>query len=86
MLPSVEPGYLLNALPENAPEEPEDWQEVLKDFNQSIMPGVSTGTKVLRLLPIYLLRYFSVLPSGYAQFVSTLISRAHSISLVATLI
>ncbi|KAJ8726397.1 hypothetical protein PYW07_001095 [Mythimna separata] len=41
VLPSVEPGYLLNALPEDAPEQPEDWQEILKDFNQSIMPGIT---------------------------------------------
>lgn len=41
MLPSVEPGYLVNALPEDAPEHPEEWKDVLKDFNQNIMPGVS---------------------------------------------
>lgn len=42
VLPSVEPGYLLNALPEDAPEHPEEWKDVLKDFNQNILPGVST--------------------------------------------
>ncbi|CAB3230996.1 unnamed protein product [Arctia plantaginis] len=41
VLPSVEPGYLLNELPENAPEQPEDWKDVLKDFNQAILPGIT---------------------------------------------
>lgn len=41
VLPSVEPGYLLKTLPEDAPEEPEEWKEVLKDFDQSILPGIT---------------------------------------------
>ncbi|XP_073941828.1 aromatic-L-amino-acid decarboxylase-like [Choristoneura fumiferana] len=41
VLPSVEPGYLLKLLPENAPEEPESWKDVLNDFSQSIMPGIT---------------------------------------------
>ncbi|XP_028159206.1 3,4-dihydroxyphenylacetaldehyde synthase-like, partial [Ostrinia furnacalis] len=39
VLPSIEPGYLIDILPENAPEEPGDWRDVIKDFNQIIMPG-----------------------------------------------
>lgn len=50
MLPSVEPGYLLQALPEEAPERPEDWTEVLKDFDQTIMPGVSVSIKNWKFL------------------------------------
>ncbi|CAH1644884.1 unnamed protein product [Spodoptera littoralis] len=41
VLPSVEPGYLINALPQDAPEHPEAWQDILKDFNQTIMPGIT---------------------------------------------
>ncbi|KAI5641440.1 pyridoxal-dependent decarboxylase conserved domain-containing protein [Phthorimaea operculella] len=41
VLPSVEPGYLLKLLPEEAPEEPEEWKDVLNDFTQSILPGVT---------------------------------------------
>ncbi|CAH0725878.1 unnamed protein product, partial [Brenthis ino] len=41
VLPSVEPGYLMKMLPENAPEEPEDWKTLLKDFREAIMPGVT---------------------------------------------
>lgn len=41
VLPSVEPGYLLKMLPENAPEQPEEWKDLIQDFNHAIMPGVS---------------------------------------------
>lgn len=41
VLPNVEPGYLSKLLPEEAPHKPEKWQEVLKDVEQYIMPGVS---------------------------------------------
>ncbi|KAI8433738.1 hypothetical protein MSG28_015722 [Choristoneura fumiferana] len=47
VLPSVEPGYLLKLLPENAPEEPESWKDVLNDFSQSIMPGGSASEATL---------------------------------------
>lgn len=53
VLPSVEPGYLLNALPEEAPEHPEEWKKVIKDFNQNIMPGVSIIYKKKFLISIY---------------------------------
>ncbi|XP_041976506.1 3,4-dihydroxyphenylacetaldehyde synthase-like [Aricia agestis] len=41
VLPSVEPGYLLSALPDEPPEEPQDWKDVIKDYNDIIMPGVT---------------------------------------------
>ncbi|XP_023936676.2 aromatic-L-amino-acid decarboxylase-like [Bicyclus anynana] len=41
VVPSVEPGYLIKTAPEDAPEEPEKWENVLKDFNQTVMPGVT---------------------------------------------
>lgn len=41
VLPSVEPGYLSKLLPEEAPYKAEKWQEILKDVEQYIMPGVS---------------------------------------------
>ncbi|EFN80849.1 aromatic-L-amino-acid decarboxylase [Harpegnathos saltator] len=41
VLPSVEPGYLSKLLPEEAPYRAEKWQEVLKDVEQYIMPGVT---------------------------------------------
>ncbi|XP_045484824.1 tyrosine decarboxylase [Pieris rapae] len=39
--PSVEPGYLCAALPSEAPQHPEDWDDVMKDVENKIMPGVT---------------------------------------------
>lgn len=39
--PSVEPGYLRGLLPTEAPEEPEDWDSIMADVENKIMPGVS---------------------------------------------
>lgn len=41
VLPSVEPGYLQQLLPDEAPQKPEPWQEILKDVDRIIMPGVT---------------------------------------------
>ncbi|XP_071440076.1 aromatic-L-amino-acid decarboxylase-like [Hetaerina americana] len=41
VLPSVEPGYIRALLPDETPEEPEQWQDVLKDVERVIMPGVT---------------------------------------------
>lgn len=40
VLPNVEPRYLFNLLPEKAPQKPESWQEVFKDIERYIIPGV----------------------------------------------
>ncbi|XP_012286885.1 aromatic-L-amino-acid decarboxylase isoform X2 [Orussus abietinus] len=41
VLPSVEPGYLSKLIPEDAPRKPESWQEVFKDLERVIMPGIT---------------------------------------------
>ncbi|KAK9713005.1 Pyridoxal-dependent decarboxylase conserved domain [Popillia japonica] len=41
VLPSVEPGYLQHLLPDEAPQKGEPWQEILKDVDRIIMPGVT---------------------------------------------
>lgn len=41
VLPSVEPGYLHTLLPSEAPELPEKWEDVMKDINAKIMPGMT---------------------------------------------
>ncbi|KAK1127802.1 hypothetical protein K0M31_003294 [Melipona bicolor] len=41
VLPDVEPRYLFNLLPEKAPQKPESWQEVLKDVERCILPGMT---------------------------------------------
>jgi len=39
--PDVEPGYLSELLPREAPLEGERWQAIFEDFEAQIMPGVS---------------------------------------------
>ena len=41
VLPSVKPGYLFELLPNEAPVKSESWQDVMKDVDRCIMPGVS---------------------------------------------
>lgn len=40
-LSNVEPGYLSKLIPDQAPEEPEKWEDVFGDIERVIMPGVS---------------------------------------------
>ncbi|KAK7098977.1 aromatic-L-amino-acid decarboxylase-like isoform X2 [Littorina saxatilis] len=37
---NVSPGYLLPLLPDSAPEDPERWEDIFKDIEKVIMPGV----------------------------------------------
>lgn len=41
VLSSVKPGYLRPLLPTEAPNEPENWKDVMTDVEKLIMPGVS---------------------------------------------
>ncbi|XP_026487619.2 aromatic-L-amino-acid decarboxylase-like [Vanessa tameamea] len=67
VLPSVEPGYLMKLLPENAPEEPEDWKTVLKDFYEKVLPGVTHWNSP---------HFHAYFPSGcsYASIIGNLLS------------
>ena len=40
-LSNVDPGYLCKLIPEQAPEDPEKWEDVFGDIERVIMPGVS---------------------------------------------
>ena len=40
-LADVKPKYLLSALPDHAPVTPESFEDVMKDFKNLIMPGVT---------------------------------------------
>ncbi len=48
VLPSVEPGYLHKLIPEEAPQDPEKWQDVFKDIERVVMPGVSACAPLTR--------------------------------------
>uniref|UniRef100_A0A6Q2YRI2 Aromatic-L-amino-acid decarboxylase n=1 Tax=Esox lucius TaxID=8010 RepID=A0A6Q2YRI2_ESOLU len=39
--PNVEPGYLRSLIPQEAPEEPDTYEDVVKDIERVIMPGVT---------------------------------------------
>jgi len=41
VLPSVQPGYLQNLIPKEAPAQSENWKDVLLDVERIIMPGVT---------------------------------------------
>ena len=40
-LPDVEPGYLRELIPDTAPDSGEKWEELFRDIERVIMPGVS---------------------------------------------
>lgn len=48
--PDVEPGYLRSLIPETAPDEPETYEDVVKDIERVIMPGVSPVLFLPKLL------------------------------------
>ncbi|XP_056630309.1 aromatic-L-amino-acid decarboxylase-like isoform X1 [Diorhabda sublineata] len=41
VLPSVEPGYLKNEIPEIAPVSGEPWQKILPDVDRVVLPGLT---------------------------------------------
>ena len=41
VLPTVQPGYLRDLIPEDAPEVGQSWESIFNDIERVIMPGVS---------------------------------------------
>ena len=41
VLPSISPGYLQNLLPRKAPEQGETWQDIERDIERTILPGIT---------------------------------------------
>lgn len=39
--PDLEPGYLRSLIPSEAPLEPDNYDDIIKDVDRVIMPGVS---------------------------------------------
>lgn len=48
--PDVEPGYLRSLIPGEAPVEPDDYNDIIKDVERVIMPGVSSLLMLLHTL------------------------------------
>ncbi|KAJ0001613.1 hypothetical protein NQD34_001409 [Periophthalmus magnuspinnatus] len=40
VIPDVKPGYMKELLPDSAPSEPEEWDNIFNDIEKVIMPGV----------------------------------------------
>jgi len=47
-LSSVKPGYLRELIPDEAPRDPESWNDVFRDIERVIMPGVSARSTAQR--------------------------------------
>lgn len=41
-LPDVQPGFMKGMIPDKAPDTPDSWEDVLKDVERVVMPGVSS--------------------------------------------
>lgn len=41
VLPQIKPGYLRELIPDQAPEESETWNDLMKDIERVIMPGIT---------------------------------------------
>ncbi|KAJ5774885.1 3-beta hydroxysteroid dehydrogenase/isomerase [Penicillium paradoxum] len=41
VLPAIEPGYLRPLIPENPPDEPEEWSKIQEDVDTKIKPGLT---------------------------------------------
>lgn len=58
--PDIGPGYLRPLLPSGPPNDPESWDEIMKDVESKIMPGVSIceiGKELVKYQMIYLVNY-----------------------------
>lgn len=40
VFPAVQPGYMRNLVPDEAPQEGQPFQEIFKDFERVVLPGV----------------------------------------------
>lgn len=66
--PDLEPGYLRPLIPSEAPVEPDSYEDIIKDVERVIMPGVSSRlffdqnskTRPPMLLILYSLQLFAV--------------------------
>ena len=41
VFPNVSPGYMRTLVPETAPQDAESWEDIFRDVERVIMPGVS---------------------------------------------
>ena len=46
VFPDVVPGYIRELLPSEAPAKGEQWEDIFRDVERVIMPGVSKTSKI----------------------------------------
>lgn len=44
VFPEVKPGYMRDLIPSSPPLEGEKWEDIFKDVDRVVMPGVSSGS------------------------------------------
>ena len=54
VFPDVQPGYMRGLVPDSAPEVGERWEDIFKDVERVIMPGVSSEFNLFHLCCIFL--------------------------------
>ncbi|XP_029633174.1 aromatic-L-amino-acid decarboxylase [Octopus sinensis] len=69
VLPDVKPGFMRPLLPDHAPEDPEKWEDLFKDIEKVIMPGVTHWQHP---------KFFAYFPTGcsYSSIVADILSDA----------
>ncbi len=41
VIPKVKPGYMKSLVPDEAPEKPDKWEDLVSDIEKVIMPGIT---------------------------------------------
>lgn len=41
VVPAVQPGFLAESIADAAPEEPQEWDDIFRDFQNVILPGAT---------------------------------------------
>eukprot|EP00106_Octopus_bimaculoides_P008024 XP_014775466.1 PREDICTED: aromatic-L-amino-acid decarboxylase-like [Octopus bimaculoides] len=69
VLPDVKPGFMRPLLPDHAPQDPEKWEDLFKDIERVIMPGVTHWQHP---------KFFAYFPTGcsYSSIVADILSDA----------
>ena len=66
VLPEVQPGYMRPMLPSRAPRKGEPWEDIMRDLDRAIVPGVRTHINpsglILGLRPVNERRRYKVTP------------------------
>lgn len=57
VFPDVKPGYMRHLVPDKAPDDGEHWEDIFKDVERVIMPGVLCTSHSILKIGLYVLIY-----------------------------